>query len=78
MSTQSDTTTPVPNPIYEGLAPERKASLDQLVVSVQGVQDDTDKNFAILGPIVFFLGQQILHQALRLEALEQRLEELEP
>lgn len=78
MSNPSDTTTPAPNPIYESLDPERKAVLDELVRSVQGVQDDVDKNFAILGPVVYFLGQQMLHQALRLEALEQRLAELEP
>ena len=78
MPNPSDTTTPVPNPIYESLDSERKAVLDELVTSVQGVQDDVDKNFAILGPVVYFLGQQMLHQALRIEALEQRLVELEP
>lgn len=77
MANQTDMAPP-PNPVYMALDPERKAVLDELVTSTQQVQDDVDKHFAILGPVVFFLGQQILHMALRLEALEQRLIELEP
>lgn len=77
MANQTETA-PTPNPIYQGLDPERKAVLDELVTSTQQVQDDVDKHFAILGPVVYFLGQQILHMALRMEALEQRLAELEP